>query len=324
MTISKPHDSGSVEGKLPGIVGPTASGKERAALSTAEALGAEIVSLDSMKIYRGMDIGTAKPDTEARRRVPHHMIDVADAGETFDMKRYVEAVDGLVPRIRDRGRVPLLSGGTPMYLQALLYGLFEGPGRDASIRDRLLGEASDLGVAALHRRLQGIDPEAARRIHPNDLRRIVRALEVHEKTGRPISSFQTEFGRPSRRYRAILVGIRRERADLHARIDRRVDRMIADGLVGEVEGLWRRGALRGAAAQALGYKEVVEHLEGRATLPEAVERIRFATHRFARRQMTWLRRFRDIRWIDVERGGGEEAVATRVLEQLRRGLDESE
>jgi len=309
---------------LLGIVGPTASGKEDAALHVARTIGAEIISMDSMKLYRGMDIGTAKPSREVRSEIPHHMVDVAEAGETFDMKRYVEGVERLLPEIRGRGRWPLLSGGTAMYLQGILFGLFDGPGKDPELRRRLAEEGARLGAAALHARLAAVDPAAAVRIHPNDLRRIVRALEVFAKTGQPISSLQREFGRPRPRHDAILAGIRRDRADLHARIDRRVERMVASDLVGEVERLRCRGALRGAAEQALGYKEIADHLEGRCGLEEAVERVRFATHQFARRQLTWLRRFREIRWIDASPGDDGKSLAPRILARFREEMEARE
>ncbi len=283
---------------LLGVVGPTASGKEGLALRVAPRLGAEILSLDSMKVYRGMDIGTAKAPARARRDVPHHLVDVVEPHESFNVKRYVESADACIAEIRDRGRHPMLVGGTVLYLKTLLFGL-SGPGSDPELRRRLHDECGRRGAPALHADLVKVDAAAAERIHPNDERRIVRALEVHELTGRPISSFQTDFDREDLRYDVRLVGIRRERADQHDRIDRRIDRMVDEGLVEEVARIRSAGGYSREASQALGYKEILGHLGGEMTLEEALERLRNATHRFARHQMTWLRRFPMIHWIDA-------------------------
>lgn len=305
---------------LLGIVGPTASGKESAALHVAPLLGAEIISLDSMKVYVHMDIGTAKASASARRQVPHHMVDIVQPSEAFNVREYVDRVDSILAELAARGKTGLLSGGTSLYLKALLYGL-SAPGDDPEIRGRLEREADELGLAALHERLRRVDPEAGERIHPNDRRRIVRALEVHQVSGRPISSFQTDFNRSETRYPVTLVGIRRDRADLHRRIDRRIDQMFADGLVEEVRRIRDGGGFGRQAAQALGYKEVLEHLDGKRDLDSTRERLCFATHQFARHQMTWLRRFEAIRWVDVEPEESAESIATRTLAELRRPLE---
>jgi len=305
-----------MSGRLLGIVGPTASGKERVALEVAPRLGAEILSLDSMKIYRGMDIGTAKATPAQRRRVPHHLIDVASPDERFNVKRYLDLVERRIPEIRSRGREPLVVGGTVLYLKALLYG-FSGPGTDPKVRRVLHERCRESGPAELHEELTHVDPVAARRIHPHDERRIVRALEVHRLTGRPISEYQRDFDRPPRR-EARLVGLRRERADLYERIDRRIDAMLERGLVAEVRRLREGGLLGREASQALGYKEILSHLEGRADLETARQEIRRATRHFARHQMTWLRRFPQIRWIDVAPSQGTDDLSERILDELAR------
>ena len=281
-------------------------------MRVAEHLGAEILSLDSMKIYRGMDIGTAKATRSERDRIPHHLVDVVDPHESFNVKRFFESADAAIADIRSRGRWPFLSGGTILYLKALLHGL-SGPPSDPEIRERLKREAEDAGSTRMHERLREVDGEAADRIHPNDIRRIVRALEVHEMTGQPISSFQTDFAREQTRYDAVLVGIRRDRADLHHRIDARVEHMISDGLVEEVRAIREGSGFGREASQALGYKEILDHLEGLLSLDEARERICYATHQFARHQMTWLRRFPQIHWLDAEPDEPSESLAERSL-----------
>jgi len=300
---------------LAGIVGPTASGKESLALRVAPRIGAEIVSLDSMKVYRGMDVGTAKADPSARARVPHHLVDVVDPDASFNVKQYVESADRCIESIVSRGARPMLVGGTVLYLKALLYGL-SGPGSDPVLRARLHDECRRRGAPALHADLARVDPQAGSRIHPNDERRIVRALEVHRLTGRPITSFQTDFEREDLRYRVALVGIRRSRQDQHDRIDRRIDRMVEAGLVGEVAQIRRTTGFSREASQALGYKEILAHLEGETPFDEAIERLRSATHRFARHQMTWLRRFPMIRWIDATPEDDARSLEDRALEAL--------
>lgn len=300
---------------LLGIVGPTASGKEGLSLRIAAHIGAEIISLDSMKIYRGMDIGTAKASPEQQALVRHHAIDLVDPRDSFSVKNYLDEVERRLPEIRARGRVPQLSGGTALYLKALLYGL-SGPGSDPAIRDRLRAEAASTPPQSMHDRLRAVDPAAAERIHVNDTRRVTRALEVFEMTGQPISSFQNDFDRDEPRRHAVLVGLRREREDLHRRIDDRIDRMLAAGWIDEVRRILDQGGFGKESSQALGYREIVEHLEGRFSAREARDRIAFATHRFARHQMTWLRRFSMIRWVDVEPDATVDSLLERALESL--------
>ncbi len=217
------------------VTGPTASGKTAVGVALARALGAEVLALDSMTLYRGMDIGTAKPTVEERQGVPHHLIDVLDPWESASVAAYRAWAVAAVRQVEARGRLPLFVGGTPLYLKALLRGLFEGPSADREIRDALEREAERQGDAVLHARLAGIDPKAAARLHPNDRRRVIRALEVHAVTGRPLSDWQTEHDRPAIGVR--VVALARPRPELHARIDRRVVRMFAEGLVEEVRAL---------------------------------------------------------------------------------------
>ena len=312
------------------ITGPTASGKERLALAVALVVtpgappgsrlgqarrpGGEIVSADSMKVYRGLDIGTAKPSADDRRAVPHHLVDVADPDETFSAARWLALAEAAIAGIRARGRVPVVSGGTPFYLKALLEGLFEGPAADPDLRRRLRAEAAERGPEHLHGRLAEVDPAAARRIHPNDLRRIVRALEVFEKTGRPISDLQRQWGRRRGEWRPLVVAIRRHRDDLTGRITERVRRMLAAGLVDEVRGLLARGkGLARGPRQALGYAEVLAHLGGDLAEADLLPAIVAHTRQFARRQMTWLKRFEDVAWLDADPDAPADALADRVL-----------
>jgi len=299
------------------LVGPTASGKTAVGLEVALAIGAEILSLDSMSLYRGMDIATAKPSAADRARVPHHLIDLAEPHEAFSTGRYLEAARAAIADVLARGRRPLFVGGTALYLKALTEGFFDGPPADWSLRSRLLAEAEERGTAALHERLKAVDPAAASRIHPNDLRRIVRALEVHQATGRPISEQQTQFGSPSPTYRCVLAGIARERSDLYARINRRVDAMFDAGLVDEVRALLARpGGISHAAAQFVGYREVIAHLRGELSLAEAIEKVKSRTRRFARKQATWFRKFPQIRWVRAEPESSVADLAARVVAEL--------
>jgi tRNA dimethylallyltransferase len=276
-------------------------------------LGGEILSADSMKVYRGMDIGTAKPSAAERCAVPHHLLDVADPGETFSTARWLRLAEAAIAGVRARGRAAVVSGGTPLYLKALLEGLFEGPSADPCLRERLANEAGALGTPALHARLAQVDPAAASRIHPNDLRRITRALEIWELTGTPISQLQKQWGRRCGRWRPLAVAIRRDREDLTCRIRDRTQRMLAAGLVEETRRLAARPeGLAHGPRQALGYAEVLEFLAGRLAEADLADAIVAHTRQFARRQMTWLNRFTDIVWLDAAPDTPAEALADRV------------
>jgi len=297
---------------LHALVAPTASGKESTALAVAALAPVEILSLDSMKVYRGMSVGTAKASAEARARVPHHLVDIADPREWFCTRDWLDAAEAAENDVRGRGRRPFLSGGAALYLKAVLYGLFEGPAANPAIRRRLRERSGE----ELHRNLCEVDPKTAAKVHPNDIRRLVRALEVHEVTGRPVSELRREWERepPARDLR--IVGLRRDRADLYERIHVRVDRMIDAGLESEVRGLLERDALGDIARQALGYKEIADLIEGTIdSLEEAVELIKRRTRSFARRQLTWFKHF-EIDWVDVGPGDTAEEIAPEVARRL--------
>jgi len=296
------------------ICGQTASGKERTSLAVARHLDGEIISLDSMKVYRGMDVGTAKAAGRDRRAVPHHLLDVAEPWESFSAARWAELAEEAIGDIIARGRLPIVSGGTVLYLKALLFGLFDGPQADPEIRSRLEAKADSEGPAALHLRLAEIDPVAAERIHPNDLRRIVRALEVYEITGQPISERQRQFDRLRPEIQSMVVALRRTRDDLNRRIDKRVELMIAAGLEDEVRRLLDHPkGLSREARRAVGYGEMIDLVAGRLPRAEAIERIRKNTRTFARRQMTHLRSLAFLQWIDVSPHQPPEDAAERII-----------
>lgn len=302
--------------KMTFITGCTGSGKGSLGRELADRIGGEIVSLDSMKVYRRMDVGTAKPSRDARQRVPHHVIDVVEPWEDFSVARYVELASAAIADIEKRGRPVLVVGGTPMYLKALTEGLFEGPSADEALRARLREEADRLGTGVLHERLAGIDPAAAGRIHPNDQRRLVRALEVFELTGQTISSLQEQWDRGQTKYDYVLIGLRRERDDQSSRTNERVKGMIEAGLVDEVRSLLAEPRpLSTTARKALGYAEIIEHLAGDLSLEEAIERIKINTRQFSKSQRTWFRRFRDTNWIDLAADDTVGGAADKVMER---------
>lgn len=300
------------------IVGPTASGKTGLSLMVAKRVPAEIISADSRQVYRRMDIGTAKPDPDARRLVRHHCIDVADPSEVYSAGMFAEAGRAAVADILSRGRLAVAVGGSGLYLRALVDGLFDGGFRDHGLRTRLNREAIESGTAALHDRLRAADPDSAEKIHPNDLKRIVRALEVAELSGRPMSRMQREETRPAD-FNTLWYGVRWPRESLYRRIDDRVDRMMRAGFLEEVRGLLASGRT-GAdpAMDALGYRELTAHLQGRLTLDDAVEAIKMRTRQFAKRQMTWFRPDSRIRWFDANAESDFEAFAEVIAQESAR------
>jgi tRNA dimethylallyltransferase len=297
-------------GKLLVIIGPTGSGKSALAMALARRTGAEILSVDAMQVYQGMDIGTAKPTAAERKEIRHHLVDWVRPDETFSVARFAALAGEVIADARQRG-VPLIAvGGTPLYFKALFYGLFEGPSADAAVRDRLGGITGE----ELHARLQAVDPAAAARIHASDRKRLIRALEVFELTGRPISSFQTEWeSGQAARYPAVWIGLRWETDALNRRLNARAKEMIAAGWVDEVRRLdslyspWSQ-----TAEGATGYERLLEHIRGRVSLEEAVEQIKIATRQLARRQMKWFKRFPEVHWLE-----GEEERGTKVEEAMR-------
>lgn len=296
------------------LCGPTASGKESTGLALAPLIGAEILSLDSMKVYRGMDVGTSKVSSAARARVPHHMVDIADPHEEMTVSRFVDLAEAAVADIASRGRRVLAVGGTTLYLKALLQGMLDAPGADAGYRAELEALARDEGPGAVHRLLAAADPPSAGRLLPTDLRRVIRALEVHRATGRRLSDLQVQWADAPARYPHRLLALRRPRADLHRRIAARLQAMVAEGLVDEVRRLLDAPLPPGrTASQSIGYREIAAHLRGEfATLDEALAKVRSRTHRLARMQGTWLRSYPGMEWLDVPADEGAEETARRV------------
>lgn len=292
-----------VESRVVVILGCTASGKGALARALAERLGAEIVSVDSMKVYRGMDVGTGKPGPAVRAAVPHHLIDVADPWEPFSAARFVTLADRAVAETHARGRPVVAVGGTMLYFKCWYEGMFEGPSADPDFRAALRARARDEGAGALHAELARIDPQAAARIHRNDLRRIERALEVFRETGKPISLLQQQWERGAIRrpdWDWRLIGLSREREDNNRRIARRVRAMVESGLVAEARRIWSdpRG-VGPQASQAVGYRELFEHFEGRMSLEDAIERIKIDTRHLAKQQRNWLKRQRGLHVLAV-------------------------
>jgi len=300
------------------ILGVTASGKGRLGFELARALDGEILSVDSMKVYRRMDIGTAKPSREARQAVPYHMIDIVEPSESFSVGRFLEGANAALEDIRRRGKTVVAVGGTALYLKALLYGLFEGPASDEQIRAELRERAAIEGLTALHTELAGIDPEAAGRISANDAKRIIRALEVYRLTGKPISSLQRQFEADRPRHDWTLIGVRREKAVESRRINARVRKMIELGLVEEVRSLLaEEKPLSQQARCAIGYAEIIEYLAGRLSLEDAVEEIKKNTRRLAKGQRTWFKTFRAIHWLDA----GPEEPPEQILERAKKLIE---
>ena len=310
----------TVDGRPPAIalMGPTASGKSALALEWALRLGGEIVSVDSALVYRGLDIGAAKPDASERAAVPHHLVDVREPWEAYSAADFAIDARGAIAAIAARGRIPILAGGTGLYFHALLHGLSDMPGADPDVRAAIAAEAAAIGWAALHARLARIDPVAAARIHATDAQRIQRALEVHRVSGRTISDWQASASRARLPFRVLrLVLAPRDRGELHARIERRFDAMLAQGFVDEVRRLRALPRLAAhpapldlPALRAVGYRQAWEHLDGATDAGGFRDRAIFATRQLAKRQMTWLRRELDARWFDpsVDRPGLEQAL----------------
>ena len=300
------------------ILGVTASGKGRLAFELAEALGGEIISIDSMKVYRRMDIGTAKPPREARERVKYHLIDVAEPSESFSVGRFCEMAVEAIEQLQSRDKPIIAVGGTALYIKALLYGLFEGPGADEQVREELRRRAEADGLERLYGRLAEIDPVAAERISPNDVRRIIRALEVYEITGKPISSFQKQWDVHDTKHDWRIVGLRREKAEENKRINTRVKKMIGDGLVDEVKSLLaEKKPLSRQARSAIGYSQIIDYLEDRTSLEDAVELIKKNTRRFAKNQRTWFRTFEEVKWLDIGAEESGEEIFSRAKKLLR-------
>ncbi|MCA9120160.1 MAG: tRNA (adenosine(37)-N6)-dimethylallyltransferase MiaA [Planctomycetaceae bacterium] len=295
------------------LTGATASGKTRVGIELAKLLNAEILSLDSMSVYREMNIGTAKPTREQRAELPHHLIDIVAPNEEYSLSQYVRDAHRVICDVRQRGHKVLFVGGTPLYLKALLRGVYPGPPADWEFRHQIEAEVETVGIAALHARLEQVDPLAAAKLHPHDKRRIIRALEVYKSTGRPISHEQIHFDDiPHEQCKAFVLSW--PRRILHQRIEARVERMFQSGLVDEVTQLVDRyGELGRTAAQAVGYREVIDFLQTGSDLRKTIEKVQARTRQFARRQETWFRSLAECEFVEVDAEVEPEAIAQRIV-----------
>ena len=288
--------------KLVIILGPTAVGKTEVALEVAERLNGEIVNADSQQIYRFMDMGTGKPSKAERERVCHHLIDVVNPDEGFNAALFRRLATDAIEEIHERGRNAFVCGGTGLYLRALTQGLFEGPGQDPAIRRGLENEIEEHGLAVVYRRLEQIDPTVVSTIHPNDRQRIVRALEVYQITGKPISAWQNQHGFQENPFTLLKIGLNRERPELYDLINRRSDEMIRGGLLDEVRGLVEQGyRLDLKPLQSVGYRQMGAVLQEKIPLADALEEMKQETRHLAKRQLTWFRRDEAILWFHPER-----------------------
>ena len=301
------------------IAGPTASGKTTLAVALAKELSGEVVSCDSMQIYRRMDIGTAKPTIDEMQGIPHHMIDVAEPDEDFSVSRYCNLARPIVEDIVSRGKTAIIAGGTGLYMDSLIQGNDFAPFPSTGVREKLEQEARAQGIQVLYDRLAAIDPEAAGRLHLSDQKRIIRALEVYLETGETITEHNRKTQLLPPRFSPIWLGLDFEnRAELYERIDRRVGIMLEQGLIGEIQGLLSSGIPEKCTAmQAIGYKEFVAALNGECTLEEAADQVRQSSRRYAKRQLTWFRRNKSIHWLTRKPGQDREEILTQARQLLQ-------
>jgi tRNA dimethylallyltransferase len=285
------------------VVGPTGAGKSAFALEVAERLAAEIVNADSRQVYRGMDIGTAKPTPDERRRVPHHLVDIRTPDDPLDVASFLALARTVIADVAARGRRAIVVGGSGLYLRVLRGGIFEGPTASIEIRDELMAVAHEKGASHLHEQLRQVDAAAANRISPNDLKRIIRALEVYRLTGTPITVHQQRHRFSAGGFESLIIGLEMPREQLYDAIDRRFDAMMAAGLVDEVRALMTAGyRVDAQPLRTIGYREIAAYLRGTTSLAEAVERAKRESRRLAKRQLTWFRREPGIEWLDPSAG----------------------
>ncbi|MDI3508516.1 MAG: tRNA dimethylallyltransferase [Clostridiales bacterium] len=300
------------------IVGPTAVGKTDVAIEVAQRINGSIISADATQVYKYMDIGSAKPTPEERKGIPHYMIDVVTPDEAFSVALFQRMAEQCIDEIIAQGRMPMLVGGTGLYINSMVYNLDFSEGTpDAELRENLRHKAQEYGVDALYNELADVDPDAAARINRNDLKRIIRALEVYYKTGRPISYYQQRSKSVPPRYNAIMIGLTMDRQRLYSRIEQRVDAMMEKGLLEEVKWLKANGyADNPVAMQAVGYKELLAYLKGLCTLDEAVMLIKRNTRRLAKRQWTWFNRDKNVRWFNTDEFESKGELVEHILEYI--------
>ena len=303
------------------IVGPTAVGKSRVAVEVGKVFATDVLTADSRQVYRGMDVGTDKPAPEERQAVPHRLIDLVDPGESFNTGMYRRLAIDEIERLYRDGRLPLVVGGTGLYVRTLLQGLCHAPQSDPIMRVALRREAEDQGHDRLYARLVDVDPETAARLHPRDESKVIRALEVYQLSGRRMSAFQQEHGFAERPFSALVIGLNRDRPALYRRIEERIDWQLAHGLIEETRQLLAQGCPRmSAAMKGLGYRQVAEHLAGEYDAAEMVRRFKRDTRHFSKRQMTWFRKEPGIQWLMVEESESAQHTAAKVIGQVDRFL----
>jgi tRNA dimethylallyltransferase len=301
------------------LLGPTAVGKSRAAIPLAKALGTEVLTADSRQVYRGMNIGMDKPSPEERDGVPHRLIDLVEPDQPFNVGEYRRLAMAEIARVHDEGRIPLVVGGTGLYIRALVRGLWDGPEADWSYRRRLEEDARRHGSGSLHQRLAEVDPALAGRLHPHDEVKIIRALETHHLLGRPLSEFHRQHGFNERPFTTLLIGLIREREALYRAIEARVESQLGRGLLRETQDLLNKGYSRQLGSmKGLGYRQMAGYLAGEYSYEEAVQRLKRDTRHFAKRQMTWFRKEPEIDWLPIREGEPAERVVFRVLERVDR------
>ncbi len=304
------------------LVGPTAIGKSRIAIEVAQALGTEILTADSTQVYRGMNVGTDTPSEEDRQRVPHRLIDLVEPDEPFNAGEFRRQALREISRLYENGLLPLVVGGTGLYVRALLNGLWAGPPSDRILRRKLEEEARARGGESMYQELSRVDPATARRLHPRDTVKVLRALEVYRQTGVPLSkAHEAHRERATTPFRTLILGLTMERAVLYQRIDQRVDVELAKGLVDETRTLLEKGYSRDLVSmKSLGYRQMAGYLEGEYSFDDAVRRLKRDTRHFAKRQMTWFRKEPDLTWVEVQPDESVRSVSQRVVTLIDRFL----
>jgi len=296
------------------IVGPTAVGKSKVAIEMAKKINGEIVSCDSRQVYKQLNIGTAKPTKEERRKVPHHLIDIIEPDEEFNAFFYAQKARKIISEIYRKKKVPILIGGTGLYIRAVIDGIFPGAEKNKEIRERLGRFSSD----TLYKKLKKIDSATTSCLHPHDKVRIIRALEVYELTGQPISALQKISRGKRPNYDLLMIGLKRERKELYRRINQRAERMIKKGLVKEIESILKKGFSKDLPAlKGLGYREIIGYLDGEYDLKEAIHLLKRNTRRFAKRQLTWFNRNKRIHWIEIAKKDSTTRVTSQIIEMLK-------
>lgn len=294
------------------ILGPTGVGKTEVAIELAKRIRAEIISADSRQIYKEMDIGTAKPSSAVRQKVPHHLIDLVFPDEIFDVAGFKARAEAIIKELQKKDKLPILVGGSGLYIKAVMDGLFIGPGADWKLREKLKKKEEKEGTGTLYQELERVDPITASRLHPHDQRRIIRALEVYHLSGKPISFYQTQFS--STLVNTVMIGLERERESLFRLINERVDRMVAEGLIEEVKSLLSKGYSEDLPSlQGLGYQQIIGLLRGEYPEEEAIRLVKRDTRRFAKRQMSWFKRDKRILWIDAEKFSSPDELSNEIV-----------